>query len=190
MLYNEKDFIEYRGERMDTRETTCCFSGHRPMKLPWGMRESDPRCAMTKAWIARQLQELYDEGYRHFICGMAIGCDTYFADEVLALREKHGDITLEAAIPCSDQASRWNSKQKTKYAELISACDSVKVFQEQYSTGCMLRRNEYMVDRSSTLIACFDGRPGGTMNTIVYAKREGLAVRMLDVSELQAETTI
>ena len=76
MLYNEKDFIEYRGERMDTRETTCCFSGHRPMKLPWGMRESDPRCAMTKAWIARQLQELYDEGYRHFICGMAIGCDT------------------------------------------------------------------------------------------------------------------
>ena len=54
----------------------------------------------------------------------------------------------------------------------------------------MLRRNEYMVDCSSTLIACFDGRPGGTMNTIVYAKREGRAVRMLDVSELQAETTI
>ena len=64
------------------------------------------------------------------------------------------------------------------------------LLEEQYSTGCMLRRNEYMVDCSSTLIACFDGRPGGTMNTIVYAKREGLAVRMLDVSELQAETTI
>jgi hypothetical protein len=29
---------------------------------------------------------------------------------------------------------------------VVSACDSVKVFQEQYSTGCMLRRNEYMVD--------------------------------------------
>ena len=175
---------------MDEQAITCCFTGHRPQSLPWGANENDPRCLELKLELAARLEGVYEAGWRHFLCGMAIGCDTYFADEVLALREKHGDITLEAAIPCSDQASRWNSKQKTKYAELISACDSVKVFQEQYSTGCMLRRNEYMVDCSSTLIACFDGRPGGTMNTIVYAKREGLAVRMLDVSELQAETTI
>ena len=114
---------------MENRETTCCFSGHRPMKLPWGMRETDTRCIATKNWIALQLEELYTQGYRHFISGMAIGCDTYFAEEVLRLREKHPDVTLEAAIPCSDQAGRWNSKQKQKYAELIEACDSIKIFQ-------------------------------------------------------------
>ena len=166
---------------MEDKEITCCFSGHRPMKLPWGMRETDERCVTAKKWIAQQLEELYDIGYRHFISGMAIGCDTYFAEEVLLLRERHEDVKLEAAIPCADQASRWNSKQKEKYAQLLEACDSVKIFQEHYTKDCMLRRNTYMVDRSSMLVACFDGRPGGTMRTLLYAKREGLAVRMLEL---------
>ena len=168
---------------MTSRENTCCFSGHRPMKLPWGMRETDERCLAAKNWISRQLEELYAAGYRRFLCGMAIGCDTYFADCVLALKTQHDDICLEAAIPCADQSCRWNSKQKAKYAHLLEACDKVTVFQESYSHGCMQRRNRYMVDESSALIACFDGRPGGTMNTLLYAQREGLAIRMLDVSE-------
>ena len=25
-----------------TPETTCCFSGHRPPRLPWGSNEADP----------------------------------------------------------------------------------------------------------------------------------------------------
>ncbi|MBQ8075796.1 MAG: DUF1273 family protein [Oscillospiraceae bacterium] len=166
---------------MEEREITCCFSGHRPMKLPWGMRETDERCVAAKQWIAEQLEELYGLGYRHFICGMAIGCDTYFADEVLNLRNRYGDVKLDAAIPCADQASRWNNKQKLKYAELLEACDSIKIFQDHYTKDCMMRRNTYMVDRSSVLLACYNGRPGGTMSTLVYAKREGLAVRMLEL---------
>ena len=115
---------------------------------------------------------------------MAIGCDTYFAEAVLALRECHPDVTLEAAIPCADQANRWNKKQKETYEDLLSRCDSSKVFQEHYTNGCMQQRNTYMVDRSSALIACYDGRPGGTMSTLLYAKREGLDIRVLDIEEL------
>ena len=74
---------------MENREATCCFSGHRPMKLPWGMRETDERCIAAKSWIGQQLEELYELGYRHFISGMAIGCDTYFAEEVLRLPRCH-----------------------------------------------------------------------------------------------------
>ena len=32
-----------RGRALD-KEKTCCFTGHRPDKLPWGEKESDPRC--------------------------------------------------------------------------------------------------------------------------------------------------
>ncbi len=173
---------------MGTRETTCCFSGHRPMKLPWGMRESDDRCIAAKQWIAGQLEELYSLGYRHFICGMAIGCDTYFANAVLNLRDFHPDVTLEAAIPCADQSNRWNKKQKEAYAGLLSRCNSVKVFQEHYTIGCMQQRNTYMVDRSSALLACYDGRPGGTMSTLLYAKREGLDIRVLDIDSIKTES--
>ena len=45
----------------------------------------------------------------------------------------------------------------------------------------MMQRNRYMVDRASLLVACFDGRPGGTMNTILYAQRSGVQVIILDV---------
>ena len=45
----------------------------------------------------------------------------------------------------------------------------------------MMRRNRYMVDRSSLLLACFDGQTGGTMNTILYAQRSGLKVILIDL---------
>jgi hypothetical protein len=45
----------------------------------------------------------------------------------------------------------------------------------------MQRRNEYMVDNSSLLLACFAGVPSGTMNTILYAQRQGVETIILDV---------
>ena len=33
---------------MGEREKTCCFSGHRPERLPWGTMEGTPGCAALK----------------------------------------------------------------------------------------------------------------------------------------------
>ena len=63
---------------------TCCFTGHRPEKLPWGDQESHPHCVALKESMAAQLEEMYQKGYRHFLCGMARGADFYFAEAVLA----------------------------------------------------------------------------------------------------------
>ena len=166
---------------MDERAITCCFTGHRPMKLPWGMNESDPRCIELKAQLASMLEAAYEMGYRNFICGMAIGCDMYFAEAVLALREQHPDVRLEAAIPCGGQSEKWNKKDRLRYNHLIDSADEVKVLQIQYTPDCMMKRNFYMVDKSSLIIACFDGRPGGTMKTILYAQRSGLQTLICDV---------
>ena len=84
---------------MDEREKTCCFTGHRPMKLPWGMNEKDPRCLALKLELAARLEALAALGYRSFLCGMALCCDMYFAEAVLALRDRWPDVRLEAAIP-------------------------------------------------------------------------------------------
>ena len=166
---------------MTDREHSCCFTGHRPARLPWGMNEGDPRCIELKIRIRTALEDAYSRGYRHFICGMAIGCDTYFAEAVLELRTHYGDLTLEAAVPCDSQSDKWNRKQKETYLTLLSLCDMVTYVSHLYTPDCMMRRNRYMIDRSSLLIACFNGRGSGTMNTILYADRSGVETVILDV---------
>ena len=166
---------------MGDRAHSCCFTGHRPMKLPWGMNERDPRCMALKLELAARLEAIYALGYRHFLCGMAIGCDMYFAEAVLALRDVHGDVTLEAAIPFGDQPGRWDEAQRRRYNSLIDRADKVTVLQIGYTSDCMMRRNRYMVDRASLLLACYDGRPGGTMSTILYAERSGVKTVIIEV---------
>lgn len=70
---------------------------HRPQKLPWGSNEWDWRCVALKERILLLIRELYREGYRHFITGMALGIDTYCCEMVLRLKEEHNDVVLEAA---------------------------------------------------------------------------------------------
>ena len=171
---------------MHQKENSCCFTGHRPMKLPWGMNEADPRCIELKAELASMLEAAYGMGYRNFICGMAIGCDMYFAEAVLALREIYPNVRLEAAIPCGGQPDRWSAKERQRYNRLIDAADTVTVLQTHYTPDCMMKRNEYMVDNADLVAAFYSGeKSGGTYNTIRYAKRKNKPVLSFDLSGSQ-----
>jgi len=166
---------------MDKKSISCCFTGHRPQKLPWGQNENDPRCIALKEELAARLEGIYLSGCKRFLCGMAIGCDMYFAEAVLKLKERFGDVELEAYVPCADQAGRWHAAARLRYENLLSRCDKVNVLQQHYSPDCMQRRNRRMVDESSVLLACFDGYPGGTMSTIAYARRNEVKVIMVEI---------
>ena len=121
---------------MRAPQISCSFSGHRPEKLPWGENERDERCVALKADIRQLVEKAYDDGYRHFICGMARGCDTYFCEEVLRLRDRVQDITVEAAIPCLSQSSGWAADQKVRYQDLLALCNYRTVVQEKYDACC------------------------------------------------------
>ena len=103
------------------RAHTCCFTGHRPDKLPWGTDESDPRCAALEQKLTAALDRAYGAGCRHFICGMAMGTDTYCCEAVLRLKREHPEITLEAALPCGNQADGWYSEARRRHEELGAA---------------------------------------------------------------------
>lgn len=162
------------------RSLTACFTGHRPEKLPWGSNESDSRCVALKNRIFDVVQSLYHAGIRHYICGMARGCDTFFCEAVISLRDEHDDVTLEAAIPFDGQASAWPEEEKRRYYYLVSECDNETVLQHEYTKECYINRNRYMVDRSSILVAVYDGTSGGTRQTVSYAAKSGLEVITLD----------
>lgn len=163
-------------------ENTCCFTGHRAGKLPWRYHEDDPDCLALKAVIADLLEEAYASGYRHFLCGMATGTDTYCGEAVVSLRRQHPDVTLEAAIPFRGQEKRFPKAQRERYARLLAACDTVTVLREERTPDCMMARNRYMVDRSSLLIAVYDQRRGGTYNTVRYAEKQRRTIIVLPVT--------
>lgn len=171
------------------RDQTCCFTGHRPAKLPWGYDERDPRCLQLKAAILRELERLYKAGYRHFISGMALGCDLYFAEAVLELKEIYPAITLEAALPFPGQADRWSEGSRERWQSVLQACDLESVVQNHYDKWCMLRRDRYMVDRSSAVLAVFDDTPGGTKYTLDYAAGQQLDILLLDSNHPSAPAT-
>ena len=159
---------------------TCCFTGHRPDKLPWGLDENDPRCTALKRSLLREVAGLYRRGFRHFISGMAMGCDLYFAEAVLNLRKSCPDLTLEGAVPCPTQADRWPEGQRRRWRELLGRCDLETVVQQHYDRYCMHRRDRYMVDRSAAVLAVFDGTAGGTRYTLNYAMDQKLEILLLD----------
>ena len=100
---------------MPEREHTCCFTGYREYKLPWGSDENDPRCRKLQQQIFDAVDAVYADGIRHFICGMANGCDLYFFDAARYLRLSHPEVTIEAAIPYSGQADRWRPELRARY---------------------------------------------------------------------------
>lgn len=173
---------------MPAREVSCCFTGHRPNKLPWRYQETDPRCLGLKRRMMDAVEIAFAQGFRHFLCGMAQGCDLYFCECALALRAQHpGEVTVEAAIPCPTQASAWPAAERARYARLVAACDMETVVSQQYTPYCMQRRDRYMVDRSALMIAAFDGTAGGTRYTMEYAMKRGLSIVDLPILMEEAE---
>ncbi len=154
----------------------CAFTGHRPERLSWGEDETDARCRALKLRLAQLVREAYGAGCRTFLCGMARGSDTYFAEAALAARPSCPGMRLVAMIPCPSQPCLWPEAARARYDALCAACDEVCVLESSYSSGCMLRRNRAMVDAADILITVFDGAGGGTAATVRYANRRGVTI--------------
>ncbi len=165
-------------------ENSCCFSGHRPERLPWGYDEEDPRCRLFKERIIQSIEALYRQNVRHFISGMAQGTDLYFAEAILSLQSYYSDMSLECARPCESQADNWSQAQQLRYHSILSRCQYETMVQHTYSRGCMQRRNRYMVEHAAFLIAAYDGKAkGGTAQTVAFAEKKGLHLTILSPTE-------
>lgn len=161
---------------MKGRQTSCAFTGYRPGKLPWGEDESDPRCAAFKRRLRAAIEAACRDEMEHFICGMAQGCDLYYGELVLEVKQDWPEITLEAAVPCPTQADGWPEKDRLRWRRLLERCDYETMVQDHYTPGCMMRRNRYMVDHAAMLIAAYDGQEGGTKSTVTYAMKRQIPV--------------
>ena len=156
----------------EKRLKRCCFTGHRPEKL--GVSESEAVTVLKAA-----IREAYDSGYRTFISGMARGVDIWAAELALEAREVHPDIHLICALPHPDFETRWKQEWQRRYAAILAEADLVKTICPAFSMSAYQKRNEWMVDHSGLLLAFYNGAPGGTANTIQYARKHGVDVNII-----------
>lgn len=145
------------------------FTGYRPEKLPF-FGEDDPLCAELKNRLLTQIEVLADDGAEEFCSGMARGVDTWAAEAVLELKRTRTEIRLTAVVPCPEQADKWGREQRERYNTILGKCDKIITVSPSYTRSCMEKRNRALVDLCDLLVAVYDGKTGGTMQTVNYAK--------------------
>lgn len=69
--------------------------------------------------------------------------------------------------------------QQKRYWKILTGCDEKIVLANQPSRDCFNKRNLYMVKHSDICIACWNGKPSGTANTIKFAKENGCKLRLI-----------
>lgn len=154
------------------------FTGHRPEKLPY-YGENDPLCEDLKQRLKIQIEKLIIDGADSFFSGMARGVDMWCAEIVIELKAKYPELKLTAVIPCKTQANGWNLSNKLRYNNILEHCDKKIYISDEYSKGCMLRRDRALVELCDVLVAVFDGKKGGTKYTVDYAEKSRKKVVMI-----------
>ena len=155
---------------------SVAFTGYRPEKLPFGY---DYECELAQKVMAALYsiyEKLFLKGYRFFLTGGAMGSDLLAADVISQLKKNYGSqarhVSNYICLPCHDHIKKWDQKEKDHLEKLLNG-DTYPFYvsDRPYFSGCMQVRNRYMVDTSAVLVAVYDGKPGGTRNTVEYAEK-------------------
>lgn len=146
------------------------FTGHRQERIT-----TDRNTLFAELYST--VIELYTNGYNTYLTGMAQGFDLLAAEAVWQYRnDNHADIRLIAVIPFHTQFARFSPEDKHRYFRIAQIAECV-ILAENYYTGCFHRRNDYLTDNASVVVAYYDGIPqGGTHYTVQRAIRKLLTV--------------
>lgn len=161
----------------------CCVTGHRSAGFPFS-RDNDTEiynCYMQL--LQEELVSLINQGYSHFITGMAEGADLDFAKTIIFLQDSYNGIVLEAAYPYPPRAVKSWTKYREDREYVDKHCNLKYAVSDHYYQGCMHKRNQCIVDKADTVLAIWNGQQaGGTWSTIKYAQSKGKIIRyiMLD----------
>ena len=143
---------------------TCAFSGHRNLGRDFNKKE-----------LERVIKGLINGGYTTFLVGMAVGFDTECFKILENLRKEY-PIKIIACIPCLTQSYKFSEKQKAEYEKMLLSADERIYVSKEYTKTCMFKRNMFMVDSASVLVAYLNSDRGGTFQTVNYAIRKGVEI--------------
>lgn len=142
----------------------CAVTGHRVLYPEFNQKE-----------LENLFIKIIEKHFDTFLIGMAVGFDTVCFKTLQKLREKY-DIKLIACVPCRHQDLKFSLEQKQEYRKMLLAADETIILSEEYTPSCMQKRNQFMVDNASVLIAYLRRNYGGTYKTCLYAKKVSVPI--------------
>ncbi len=151
----------------------CAFTGHRPERLELPEEQ-------VIRWLAGQIQQAVNDGYKDFLTGMQRGVDIWAAEVVLKLRDKGEPVRLIAASAFSGMENQWNREWQERYRNILAAADEAYCIGSRPGRQAFFERNHWLVDHATRLIAVYTGAPGGTLETIRYARALGREIVCID----------
>lgn len=154
--------------KRDKRMQTCCFTGHR--------RISNEQLEHVQKELEETIRALIQKGVIYFGAGGALGFDTLAARTVLKVKEDHPEIKLILVLPCISQADRWDAVDRHAYEEIKQQADKVVYTAQEYTRGCMHKRNRHLVDHSGVCICYLTKTTGGAAYTVEYAQKVGVDI--------------
>lgn len=129
------------------KSKTIAFTGHRNITAN--------NLLPLKEELTHVLIEQYNNGYRTFITGGAMGFDLLAAETVLHLQETFTDIQLLITVPYAGHHLYFTDNEIERYADVAEKATSNIILSSHYYEDCFLRRNDYILEHSSLLIAYY-----------------------------------
>ncbi|UQZ90477.1 hypothetical protein C4J81_15180 [Deltaproteobacteria bacterium Smac51] len=157
---------------------TVCFSGYRPEKFSFIMKKGVEEYLALEKRIEETIIQAVDDGYDTFLCGMAMGFDLVAGSIVVALKESWADfanLNLVAVLPFEGHGFVGDPWHILHQMVLGQASQTVTLSSTHHPEAYH-DRNRYMVERSSRLICYYNGKKGGTDQTVKYAKVKGVEI--------------
>ena len=146
------------------KNITVAFTGHREYS------------GSADEALRQVVRDLYNENYRIFLCGMARGFDLAAGECILDLRNELADIELVCVIPFYGQEQSFSQIDRERFHRLTELSDDVILLANEYSVGAFHSRNNFMINKSSVMVAYYNGSAGGTHYTIHRAAKRGLRI--------------
>ena len=165
--------------------STVAFTGYRPEKMPFTEDRKDELYNRFREQQHKVINRLIERGYTDFISGVAMGFDTWVAEDVLEFRKKNKSLHLECAIPFPDQDKKWERSDQKRRLKILKQADTSTMVSEHYSSDCFFARNRYMVDKADVVVCAYDGQSGGTAYTVNYALKKDKIVIQINPSTAQ-----
>ena len=168
---------------MENSTHVCCVKGHSPENLPFGGKESIIDVYKIKIALYQEIDKAIDNGYTCFMNDACRGVNFWATQYILQKRKRNPNIQLKLVVNCDEPIETWCCNDLQTYNSILLHANGIPRFGCEYTHDFMQIKHIYMINKSSLLLAVWNGQASNTKNCIDFAKHKGIKTTVINIEE-------